>query len=112
MAKGAAKNDPGLYQHDLHIHTHAGFVRVAFRLAFWHLLHTTSFEDALIDVVNRGGDTATNGAITGALLGAALGEDAIPARWRDAVIHALADDTSPLGTSYHPRALLEFAHAR
>jgi len=31
-------------------------VRVAFRLAFWELLHAPSVEAALIDVVNRGGD--------------------------------------------------------
>jgi ADP-ribosyl-[dinitrogen reductase] hydrolase len=33
--------------------------------------------------VNLGGDADTNGAVTGALLGARLGAAAIPARWLD-----------------------------
>ena len=45
--------DPALWEL---LHAAQGFVRVAFRLAFWELLHAPSFEAALIDVVNRGGD--------------------------------------------------------
>ena len=56
----------------------AGFVRVAFRLAFWELVHAPGFKAGLIDVVNRGGDSDTNGAIAGALLGARFGEMARP----------------------------------
>lgn len=66
----------------------AGFVRVAFRLAFWELFHARSFEAGLIDVVNRGGDADTNGAIAGALLGARFGVMEIPSRWRHAVLDA------------------------
>ena len=33
-------------------------------------------------VVNAGGDTDTNGAVAGAALGARLGYEAIPQRWR------------------------------
>jgi ADP-ribosyl-[dinitrogen reductase] hydrolase len=66
----------------------AGFVRVSFRLAWWELFHAPSFEAALIDVVNRGGDTDTNAAIAGALLGAVHGSEAVPARWRAAVLSA------------------------
>ncbi|TVR43811.1 MAG: hypothetical protein EA402_08670, partial [Planctomycetota bacterium] len=33
-----------------------GFVRVAFRLAFWELLHAPSYAAGVIDAVNRGGD--------------------------------------------------------
>ena len=39
-------------------------MRVAFRLAFWHLAHTPSYEAALIDTVNRGGDADTNAGRT------------------------------------------------
>ena len=35
----------------------------------------------MIATVGRGGDTDTNAAIAGALLGAAHGRDAIPPRW-------------------------------
>src|SRR3954468_1555351 len=40
-----------------------------------------SFEQGLVWAVNLGGDTDTNGAVTGALLGARLGVGAIPERW-------------------------------
>jgi ADP-ribosylglycohydrolase len=90
--------DPG----GLDLLMQAGFVRVAFRLAFWELLHAPSFEAALIDVVNRGGDADTNGAITGALLGALHGEDRIPAPWRERVLGARG-----LRPEYHPSVLLD-----
>jgi ADP-ribosyl-[dinitrogen reductase] hydrolase len=104
----AADSNPHLYGPDIHLLNHAGFVRVAFRLAFWHLLHTRSFEDALIDAVNRGGDADTNGAITGALLGAAHGESGIPVEWRQCVLQALLGEhaAGPLATAYHPHLLL------
>lgn len=86
--------------------TQAGFVRVAFRLAFWELLHAPSFEAALIDVVNRGGDADTNGAIAGALLGAHAGEDRIPPEWRDRVLGARG-----LLPQYHPSVLLDMIEA-
>lgn len=98
--------DPDLYGTTVHLGTMAGYVRVAFRLAFWQLVHASSFESAVIDSVNRGGDADTNGAIVGALLGAYHGRDAIPARWREAVVGALAGDTGPWGTTYHPRRML------
>ncbi|MFL5322094.1 MAG: ADP-ribosylglycohydrolase family protein, partial [Myxococcaceae bacterium] len=87
--KIAGEDDPKLYGPELHIHQMQGFVRVAFRYAFWHFLHQSPFEAALIDIVNRGGDTDTNAAIAGALLGAWYGENAIPSRWRTAVTGAL-----------------------
>ena len=39
------------------------------------------FEEILVDVVNRGGDADTTGAIAGMLAGACYGKDAIPKRW-------------------------------
>lgn len=102
----ASRDDPQLLGPELHLHRAQGFVRVAFRLAFWELLHAPSFEDALVDAVNRGGDADTNGAITGALLGALHGESAIPARWRDAVLRAVPREEGPLRDLYHPRSLL------
>ncbi len=103
----AESPDPNLYTPDLHLLDHQGFVRVAFRLAFWHLSHAPSFEAALIDTANRGGDADTNAAIVGALLGAAHGETAIPERWKTSVLHALQDQpSSPFAGRYHPRQLL------
>lgn len=60
----------------------AGWVRIALHNALWQLLHAPSFEEALVDTVARGGDTDTNAAIVGALLGAVHGASALPAQWR------------------------------
>jgi len=98
--------DGGVGDDGLDILTQAGFVRVAFRLAVWQLVHAPSFESALIDVVNRGGDADTNGAIVGALLGARHGEDQIPAEWRDRVLGATG-----LRVEYHPNVLLGMIEA-
>ncbi|MFZ5441901.1 MAG: ADP-ribosylglycohydrolase family protein [Myxococcota bacterium] len=62
-----------------------GWVRIALQHAFFHLLHATDFRAALVQTATRGGDTDTNAAIAGALLGARLGVEAIPASWRAAV---------------------------
>ncbi len=51
------------------------------RAVFQALFATDSFEAALIDVVNRGGDADTTGAILGMIAGALYGPTAIPGRW-------------------------------
>jgi ADP-ribosylglycohydrolase len=61
--------------------TQMGWVVIALQNAFWQLLHAPSLEDGVSDTVMRGGDTDTNGAIAGALLGAVHGRQAIPPRW-------------------------------
>jgi hypothetical protein len=66
-----------------------GWVRIALQHAFFHLARSTSFEAALVQTVVKGGDTDTNAAIAGALLGATLGVQAIPARWVTAVSECL-----------------------
>jgi ADP-ribosylglycohydrolase len=63
-----------------------GWVLIAFHNAFKHLASATQIEDALIETVAEGGDTDTNAAICGALLGAAQGSAAIPVRWTMAVL--------------------------
>ena len=55
------------------------------------------FEDALIAAVNHGGDSDSTGAITGNILGAAIGYEAIPGFFLDDlelhdVILRMADD--------------------
>jgi ADP-ribosylglycohydrolase/fructose-1,6-bisphosphatase/inositol monophosphatase family enzyme len=65
--------------------THQGLVTVALQNAHYQLRHATP-EHALVDTVRRGGDTDTNAAIAGALLGAVHGVLALPARWRTAVL--------------------------
>lgn len=67
-----------------------GWVRIALQHAFFHLKNSTDFEAALVQTVSLGGDTDTNAAIVGALLGSVLGEAAIPRRWRETVRDCLA----------------------
>lgn len=60
-----------------------GFPPACIPTCLYFLLMTDSFEEALTEVVNQGGDTDTTGAILGALAGAHHGVEAIPRRWLD-----------------------------
>ena len=62
-----------------------GWVKTAFHNAVYQLLHAQSPAEAIIDTVRRGGDTDTNGAIAGALVGARFGYEAFPKDWLDKV---------------------------
>ncbi|MXZ70760.1 MAG: hypothetical protein F4Z04_04520 [Acidobacteria bacterium] len=77
---GAAESPPAEYFHQ------QGWVLIAFRNALWQLLHAPSMEEGVVDTIMRGGDTDTNAAICGALLGAVHGQDAVPAQWVDALL--------------------------
>jgi ADP-ribosylglycohydrolase len=68
----------------------SGWVLTAFQNAMHRLVTGAGFAEALVDTVAMGGDTDTNAAICGALLGAAEGRDAIPPDWRLAVLTARA----------------------
>jgi ADP-ribosylglycohydrolase len=59
----------------------SGYVLNGLTLSVAALLDTRSFEDVLVDVVRIGGDSDTNGAIAGGLLGAREGIEKIPDRW-------------------------------
>src|SRR5688572_10696965 len=102
----ALRDDPDVYREDLHVHRTAGFVRVAFRLAFWHAAHAPSWRDALVDIASRGGDADTNAAIAGALLGARDGAAAIPAAWVERVLGATQPGPAAWAEAHHPRHLL------
>jgi ADP-ribosylglycohydrolase len=58
-----------------------GFAAVCIPTCLYLLLTTDSFEDALVEVVNLGGDADTAGAILGAMAGAHYGVGQVPARW-------------------------------
>ncbi len=59
----------------------SGFIVDTLKAVFQSLFDTDNFEDCLIDVVNRGGDADTTGAIAGMIAGAFYGAPAIPKRW-------------------------------
>jgi ADP-ribosylglycohydrolase len=79
-----------------------GWVLVAFGNAIYQLLHARSAEEAIIDTVMRGGDTDTNAAICGALLGAVQGIESLPIRWVKTVLNCRPDRTNP--AAHQPRA--------
>ncbi len=97
--------DPQVYGSELHIDRTSGFVRLAFRLAFWHAVHTTSWRAALVDIASRGGDADTNAAIAGALLGARDGAEAIPVEWELRVLSAMLPGPAWWIDAHHPRLL-------
>lgn len=62
-----------------------GYVVDSMKCAVSFFWHAESFEEAVVDAVNFGGDADTIGAITGGLAGAYFGYSAIPTRWTDAL---------------------------
>ena len=62
-----------------------GYVLHSMRVATALVSGSTSFKEALVGIVNLGGDTDTNAAIAGGLAGAIWGFDAIPKKWVDAL---------------------------
>lgn len=63
-----------------------GWVLIALQNAFYELLHARTVEDGVAATVLRGGDTDTNAAIAGALLGAVHGREGLPRQWRSMVL--------------------------
>ena len=62
-----------------------GHTLLAMQAGLWAAVTPLPFESALRQVVEAGGDTDTNGAVVGAVLGARYGATAIPQRWLDCV---------------------------
>jgi ADP-ribosyl-[dinitrogen reductase] hydrolase len=58
-----------------------GYIGIAFQNAFYQLLNSTNFYDAMINTLLLGGDTDTNCCIAGALVGSLFGNKSQPIRW-------------------------------
>ena len=80
VIENAQSSPPAVYTRQM------GWVLIAFQNALYQLLHAPNFTEAVVDTVMRGGDTDTNAAICGALLGAVYGVDEIPAQWKNSVL--------------------------
>jgi ADP-ribosylglycohydrolase len=91
----ARKKKPDTYTYQM------GWVRIAWQNALYQLCHTPSVEDALADTIAEGGDTDTNAAICGALLGAVYGVDSMPRQWVDTLETCKPSDDNPL--AFEPR---------
>ena len=59
----------------------AGYTVHCMQIALWAAYHEPEYEGAMVWLANAGGDTDTNAAVAGGLLGARDGEEAIPAAW-------------------------------
>lgn len=64
----------------------SGYVVDTLEAVLWSILTTNSYQTAVLKAVNLGDDTDTVGAITGALAGALYGYEAIPDRWKRALL--------------------------
>ena len=53
--------------------TAIGFTLKAMQAGMWALEHSADFEESLVAIIQAGGDTDTNGAVVGAILGALHG---------------------------------------
>ena len=90
-----------------------GFTLLTLQVGLIALWRATSFNEALSNIIEAGGDTDTNGAVAGAMLGARFGIEAIPRQWRDRVaairarrtpMESLADRLLRAGRDAKPRA--------
>jgi len=96
--------------------SHMGWVLIAWQNALWHLQFAPNFEEGIIDTVMRGGDTDTNAAICGALLGAVHGQSAVPKQWQQAISNCKAkagkkNVMQPRPRQYWPTDALELAES-
>ena len=62
-----------------------GHTLLCLQTGIWALRTPLNFADALVSVVSSGGDTDTNGAVAGVVLGARYGAAAIPKNWLDCI---------------------------
>jgi len=87
-------------------------VLIALQNAFYELLHAPSLEEGVVRTVRRGGDTDTNAAIAGALLGAVHGRDAVPVQWRQMILSCrpvAAPAAHPRPLAYWPADVYELS---
>jgi ADP-ribosylglycohydrolase len=64
-----------------------GCAHIAFTWAFYYLKKEKKYKDALEDIMIRGGDTDTNAAIVGGLLGARDGFSELNKEQVDAILN-------------------------
>ncbi len=109
LRQASAGISPGNFQHQM------GWVLIALQNAFFHLAAGTPLELAVIETVGQGGDTDTNAAIAGALLGAADGRTSLPTRWAMPVLTCRPDaglqPVRPRPDEYWPDDLLDLTEA-
>ena len=89
-----------------------GWVLIALQNAFYEVRHAATVEEGVARTILRGGDTDTNAAIAGALLGAVHGREGLPAQWRSMILscHPVpAVAARPRPMAYWPVDVMELA---
>jgi ADP-ribosyl-[dinitrogen reductase] hydrolase len=77
---------PDLRQDEIQPTGYAGYSVHCLEAAVWAVMNFGSLDEALIELVNLGGETDTMAAVAGGALGARYGLEAIPDRWLE-VLH-------------------------
>jgi len=93
---------------------HQGWVLVALQNAFYQLLHAPDAAEGIVATAMEGGDTDTNAAIAGALLGAVHGRESLPQSWRSLIlscrpVHGTPGVLQPRPSAFWPTDALELA---
>ncbi|MBF0266914.1 MAG: ADP-ribosylglycohydrolase family protein [Gammaproteobacteria bacterium] len=93
---------------------HQGWVLIAFQNALYQLLHASGVEEGIVDSIMQGGDTDTNAAICGALLGSVYSKKAIPQQWIDSLLNCRPEEGHshihhPRPTCFWPVDVMEIA---
>ncbi len=83
--------------------TQQGWVLKAFQNALYQLLHAENLEEGVVDTVARGGDTDTNAAICGALLGSVYGREAIVQQWEESILNCRPNSNDKLVGKPRPK---------
>jgi ADP-ribosylglycohydrolase len=68
------------------------YIKVSLLWAFYYLKQEYKFEDAIRDIIKRGGDTMANASIVGGLIGAGRGTKDISQQYRDLLFSNKAND--------------------
>ncbi len=86
----------------------AGFVKIAFMLAFQHFAKGSPFQVALHETLLGGGDTDTNACIVGGLMGALHGVSAIPSVMTESLLSCDTSMGRPRPVAYRTKELLSY----
>jgi ADP-ribosylglycohydrolase len=86
-------------------HPLAGFVKIAFTLAFKHLAKGSTYQTAITETLLGGGDTDTNACIVGGLVGALHGVSSIPSVMTQALLTCDTQVGRPRPEVYSTREL-------
>lgn len=94
----------------------SGWALTAFHCALWQIQHARNVEEGVVGTVMMGGDTDTNAAISGVLVGARYGLENVPPQWVDCILRCRPQAGAPLvrrprPSEYWPADALELAAA-